>query len=429
MGRGAGRTGRDGRAAKTAPGYLARARAARDGGGCGGAGLHGGVGAVSNTYKWIQWNRHKKVYDLVLIGACFAYLVVFVGVSSAVHSGDNAISPPVLLIRGLGTLAIVLLHVILLIGPMARLDRRFAALLYNRRHMGVVFFVVALLHGLLSVLFYGGFGVRDPASAVLAANGGSFASVSGFPFEVLGAVALCVFFVMAATSHDFWLANLGPRVWKGIHMCVYGAYWLVLAHVVLGAMQSAESVVYFVMVVGGAGVVLVAHVAAGLKEVRRDLSPLTRAPSVKEWAREEPSPGFVPKDRDSATLSLEREREGGSADSAAERVDWIDACGAEEMEDGEGRVVCGSKGRIALFRDGEKHYAMANECAHQGGPLGEGAVIDGCATCPWHGYQYKVEDGASPPPYEERVATHDVKVEGGRVLVRISANKIGGSER
>lgn len=115
------------------------------------------------------------------------------------------------------------------------------------------------------------------------------------------------------------------------------------------------------------------------------------------------------------------------AGGVEEDGEWIDGCAEGEMEDGEGRVVYGDGGeRVALFRHGDGHYAMANVCAHQGGPLGEGAVIDGCATCPWHGYQYKVENGESPPPYEERVATHDVRVEGGRVLVRVSANAVKG---
>jgi methionine sulfoxide reductase heme-binding subunit len=36
---------------------------------------------------------------------------------------------------------------------------------------------------------------------------------------------------MAATSHDFWLAQLTAPVWKALHMGVYAAYALVVAHV------------------------------------------------------------------------------------------------------------------------------------------------------------------------------------------------------
>jgi len=44
------------------------------------------------------------------------------------------------------------------------------------------------------------------------------------------------------------------------------------------------------------------------------------------------------------------------------------------------------------------------------GPLGEGMIIDGCITCPWHGYQYNPENGQSPPPFTEKVKTYKVKI-------------------
>mgnify|MGYP003753304843 CR=1 FL=1 len=48
---------------------------------------------------------------------------------------------------------------------------------------------------------------------------------------------------------------------------------------------------------------------------------------------------------------------------------------------------------------------MHNVCKHQMGPLGEGKIIDGCITCPWHGYQYLPANGQSPPPFTEMVKT------------------------
>ena len=47
----------------------------------------------------------------------------------------------------------------------------------------------------------------------------------------------------------------------------------------------------------------------------------------------------------------------------------------------------------------------------------EGRLVDGCVTCPWHGYQYRPEDGQSPPPYTEKLHTHRVRVRDGRVEV------------
>ena len=61
--------------------------------------------------------------------------------------------------------------------------------------------------------------------------------------------------------------------------------------------------------------------------------------------------------------------------------------------------------------------AISNVCQHQNGPLGEGRIVNGCVVCPWHGYEYLPDTGASPPPFTEKVPTFDVRVVAGRVLV------------
>src|SRR5439155_9683471 len=133
--------------------------------------------------------------------------------------------------RALGTCAIVMLHVVLWIGPLARMDRRLLPLLYNRRHLGVATFLVALGHAALSLLYYHGFGNVNPLLSLLTANT-SYSSLSRFPFEILGLAALVILFLMAATSHDFWLKNLSPRAWKCLHSRCYlgsGRWWLTVS--------------------------------------------------------------------------------------------------------------------------------------------------------------------------------------------------------
>lgn len=338
---------------------------------------------MTNVYTWVQWNRHKKVYDLFVLAGIVGYLAIFFVVGSLVFTPPNAVSPEIMLIRALGTLAIVMLHVILAIGPLARLTDRAAPLLYNRRHLGVTFFLVAVGHGVLTLLYYGGFGVRNPISAMLVGYD-SYLSVSGFPFEILGFLALLVFFLMAATSHDFWLANLSPRVWKSLHMLVYVAYGLVVMHVALGALQSERSLLYPALL--GAGVVVIGglHVAAGVREARRD------------------------------------------ADAVAVTGEWVDVASVDEIPEDRAAIVClrGAE-RVAVFRHDGKISAVSNVCVHQAGPLGEGKIVDGCITCPWHGYQYRPEDGRSPPPYTEKIPTYDVRVEGKRVLLNPTPNAPG----
>src|SRR5260370_25568737 len=59
----------------------------------------------------------------------------------------------------------------------------------------------------------------------------------GFPFKALGLVALLILFLMAATSHDYWLVFLTPPGWKGLHMALYVAYGLLVIPVALAVMQ------------------------------------------------------------------------------------------------------------------------------------------------------------------------------------------------
>ena len=69
----------------------------------------------------------------------------------------------------------------------------------------------------------------------------SYVKFIGFPFKTLGLAALLILFLMAATSHDFWLAFLTPPAWKALHMALYVAYGLVVIHVSLGIMQGERT--------------------------------------------------------------------------------------------------------------------------------------------------------------------------------------------
>jgi sulfoxide reductase heme-binding subunit YedZ len=174
---------------------------------------------MSIAYKAVGWNRQKKIYDGVLALGCALYVSIFVGLGTWIHPDATA---ETLIIRGFGTLAILLLHVILCIGPLCRLDSRYLPLLYNRRHLGVTMFLAAFIHGAFSVVQFHALGDISPAVSLLTSNL-RFTSFAQFPFELFGTGALVILFLMAATSHDFWLHNLGSVRWKRLHMLVYAA--------------------------------------------------------------------------------------------------------------------------------------------------------------------------------------------------------------
>lgn len=329
---------------------------------------------MSHGYVAVQWSRKKWVYDgLVWLGIA-VFVVVFMAVSSASHSGLEALSPMTLLIRAFATCAFLMLTLILCIGPLARLDTRFLPLLYNRRHFGVSMFVVALAHAVLAIIWYHSFGVENPLVSIFTSPG-SYESISDFPFQRFGVFALLILFVMAATSHDYWNANLGAPFWKALHMGVYLAYASLVVHVASGAMLQAETGLLTAMVLGSVLLVGGLHIAAVIKSK--------------------------------------------GAQVQCEASDWVDVGSWRDIPNDQAIVVqVANDERVAVFRyEGHKLAAVSNVCQHQNGPLGEGRVIDGCITCPWHGFQYRPEDGRSPAPFTEKIATFGLRLDGERVML------------
>src|SRR5258708_10963628 len=102
-------------------------------------------------YRAVQWNRQKKFYDGVLVAGVAAYLAIF-GVLTEVRFPH--VTDEIMLMRAFGTAAFLLLHVILCIGPLCRLNPKFLPLLYNRRHAGVTMFLLALAHAALVAATY-----------------------------------------------------------------------------------------------------------------------------------------------------------------------------------------------------------------------------------------------------------------------------------
>ena len=50
--------------------------------------------------------------------------------------------------------------------------------------------------------------------------------------------------------------------------------------------------------------------------------------------------------------------------------------------------------RVLLHRNGVVVTAMENACSHMGGPLDDGKINARVVTCPWHGSQFRLSDGA-----------------------------------
>ncbi|WP_033961199.1 Rieske 2Fe-2S domain-containing protein [Psychroserpens jangbogonensis] len=326
-------------------------------------------------YQLVLWNKDKKTYDKIIAGSMLLYIILFAAITLVFNSQTSI---ETLVIRAFGSLAIVMLHIILVIGPLARLNSSFLPILYNRRHLGVSMFIAALIHGGFSIFQFHSLGDVNPIYSIFTSNM-DYDSLTNFPFQVLGFLALIILFVMASTSHDFFLGNLSAKVWKRLHMMVYFAYALIIAHVFLGAFQQETSLFTIGIMIIGFLIVASLHLITAFKERKID------------------------------TTKTE-EKEG-----------WLHVCDISEIEEDRAKIFTVENERVAIFKYDGKLSAIHNVCKHQGGPLGEGKIIDGCITCPWHGYQYLPHNGQSPPPFTEKVSTYQLKLEGDTVFINPKA--------
>lgn len=333
---------------------------------------------MSAHFQAVNWNRQKYIYDAAALGGVLLFLL---GFAAASLRHQPAITAETILIRGLGLAGIVLLHLILSIGPLCRLDPRFLPLLYNRRHLGVLMCLLALAHATFAIVQFHALG-DTPALVSLLSGTGKATDLGRFPFELLGLAALLILWTMAVTSHDFWLALLSAATWKALHMGVYLAYALLVGHVALGALQDDRSGALTLLLAAGAALVFGLHLAAGLRERPRDVA-----------------------DPDAGT--------------------WVDVGAVDDYYEGKARTAVVGAERVAVVRHAGGISCVSNVCRHQGGPLGEGRIVDGCLTCPWHGYQYLPESGSSPPPFTEKIPTYRVRIVDGRVQVHPDANPPG----
>ena len=325
------------------------------------------------SYQAVLWNKQKKIYDRLLWLGIFLIMASFAGFEFIFHP---TITVETLIIRATAFTAIILLHIILMIGPLCRLDTRFLPLLYNRRHMGVSMFLIAAIHGIFCIIQFHTLGDTNALVSVFTSNQ-NYQAISQFPFQILGFLALMILLLMAVTSHDFWLKNLSPKVWKSLHMLVYVAYALLIAHIALGTLQYENDPFYYVLLIGGFVSISGLHIYTGFR-VRNSLSAQRKA----------------------------LEKEGFYHIAQLNEID--DKCAKTIFVDGQ---------NIAVFKYDGKVSAVNNVCRHQMGPLGEGKIIDGCITCPWHGYQYLPENGQSPPPFKEKLETYQVRLNGDEVWV------------
>lgn len=83
---------------------------------------------------------------------------------------------------------------------------------------------------------------------------------------------------------------------------------------------------------------------------------------------------------------------------------------AEFTVDGRALCVAHVNGAIAVL-DGT--------CPHEGGPLGEGSIEEGCVVCPWHNYSFDVRTGVSPQDSQLVAQIFEAKMDDGELRAKL----------
>jgi nitrite reductase/ring-hydroxylating ferredoxin subunit/uncharacterized membrane protein len=98
----------------------------------------------------------------------------------------------------------------------------------------------------------------------------------------------------------------------------------------------------------------------------------------------------------------------------------------DELEQRKPKHVTRNGVAILLMRSGDHVYAITDTCPHLGGPLSEGKLHGNTIECPWHGSQFRLEDGRcvnGPSTFPARC--FEVRVRDGNVEVRAATKQAG----
>src|ERR1700733_6920561 len=93
---------------------------------------------------------------------------------------------------------------------------------------------------------------------------------------------------------------------------------------------------------------------------------------------------------------------------------------AEELRRRGRKVVRKSGKQILLIAAGERIFAIANRCSHEGYPLSEGTLGPDCVlTCNWHNWKFDLSSGAALIG-RDPVRTYPVEFRGGEIFIDLT---------
>ena len=102
-------------------------------------------------------------------------------------------------------------------------------------------------------------------------------------------------------------------------------------------------------------------------------------------------------------------------------ADFVKAASISDIPEGGKELVEVDDRLVILFRVDGEVYCIDDVCTHDGGTLSDGKH-EGCEiSCPRHGARFDIRTGAALcMPATQPTATHEVRIDGEDVMVKIN---------
>jgi len=85
--------------------------------------------------------------------------------------------------------------------------------------------------------------------------------------------------------------------------------------------------------------------------------------------------------------------------------------------DRRGKAVRVGDEKVAVFRVGDRWFALQDECPHMGASLADGKLDGGSVVCRWHDWKFELDSGQGDQRKWACARVHEVRIEGEDVLV------------
>jgi len=90
-----------------------------------------------------------------------------------------------------------------------------------------------------------------------------------------------------------------------------------------------------------------------------------------------------------------------------------------DVPEGTGATFSVDDRLVALFHTIDGYRAIDDLCPHMGASLGSGALEGTVVSCPWHAWRFDVCSGNWVDNPKLHVASHEVRLEGNEIQVRL----------